>query len=316
MPYETQLLADRHGTRYAIPRFNDRETRPTEDKQKEIPMKRRIKWIASMLLTANLIVAGSGCNQTTAPSDPGNNNQQAEAPVLPPAEKLDFAFDFFELEDIGSEKAEAARWNFFNARVRLAVIGVITEFVLTPPVLAFSLALHTVPSPQDDGSYIWVYTWVDGSEEAQIRLKGTPEYDHVKWELRVSNTAEDFANELWFEGESANDGDSGFWRFHDFNRAGDPIVARIDWLSEGNHEKLTFTDLDENPGAELAYEREADRHEVSYTSNAGDEDLFIIWNGDGTGSIEAADYNDGEKACWDTRQEDADCPVVISETER
>ena len=34
--------------------------------------------------------------------------------------------------------------------------------------------LTVPPTPQADGSWLWIYTWSDGTDEAQIRLRGTP----------------------------------------------------------------------------------------------------------------------------------------------
>jgi hypothetical protein len=162
---------------------------------------------AAAALTLSLAI--TGCKDSTTGPDPA-----PAPPVLPKAERLMFPFSDFGdpgKMDPGVLKAEAdaSRLNYFNARVRVAVIQVVTEFILTPPIAAFLLAINSVPSPQDDGSYIWVYTYVDGDKEGQIRLRGKGEVDHVVWELRVTNLSEGIDNELWFEGETTGDGEEG-----------------------------------------------------------------------------------------------------------
>jgi hypothetical protein len=227
---------------------------------------------------------------------------------LPPADLLNFDYEFFNRQQKPEELA--SQTNYFNARVRVAVIQVITEFILTPPVTAFSLALHTVPSPQPDGSYLWVYTYVDGEEEAQIRLRGKPVGNRVEWELRVSSTEGDppFTNELWFDGETVRDGRSGFLRFHDFNLDGKPVIARIDWNADSEVEELEFTDLYENPGDKLSFQATDALHTIDFLDASESEVWFIRWNPqDGSGSLRAPDYNNAQEACWDRRQEDVAC---------
>lgn len=279
--------------------------------------------IVSILAASAIALAAAGCN-SDSPAGPSGGNEQ-QAPALPSAERMKFDFDFFNLSsktDAGAQAAAASadassapatQQNYFNARVRLAIIHVVTEFVLTPPIAAFSLALNTTPSPQDDGSYLWVYTYVDGDEEAQIRLRGEPKGDQVAWELRVSSneSVPAIENELWFEGETSGDGEAGTWRFHDFNRPGEPIVARLDWDFDGVGEQLSFTDLDENPGNKLSYSRTGSDHSVDFLDASADTTWFIRWDeADGTGSLRAPDYNGGVEACWDDDQDDIACSPV------
>lgn len=208
-----------------------------------------LRWLTYM--TLGLVLAAQlGCSDE-APVAP----EESEPPVLPAPERLTFDFSFFQEP---SPLERASKSNFFNAYVRAAVAGAVTHFLLVPPVTAFSLALHTVPSPQDAGSYLWVYTWVDGAEEAQIRLHGTPvSSGRVLWEMRVSNTEDGFENELWFEGETWKDGDEGVWRFHDFERPGKPIVARLEWGADEDGEFLRFVDTFENVGDSWSIARTA-----------------------------------------------------------
>lgn len=277
--------------------------------------------VIAPLAAAALIFGAAGCADENPVAPDGGSGVSEGAPVLPAPERLDFDFSFFDSrEGMAAQQGESgmrgSKRNFFNAYVRAVMVQAITHLVLTPPVAAFSIALHTIPSPQADGSYIWVYTYVDGAEEAQIRLKGTPLTDRVMWELRVSNTAENppLVNELWFEGETWNDGDEGFWRFYDFNLEGDPLVARIDWGDDPDGEFLRFTDLYENPGDTLEYRDKGVLGSITGTdADTPDDSWFIKWNElDGTGSLRAPDYNGGEEACWDENQDDCDCPGVTT----
>jgi len=267
------------------------------------------KRIIAILSIASLLSLGTGCvsESPTAPEEHG------QAPTLPPAEKLDFDFSFF---GDSPEKTldEATKLNFLNAVVRVAAISVISRLVITPPVAAFALALHTIPSPQPDGSWIWVYTFVSGAEEAQIRLRGKHEGDHTDWALRITALHENppVENELWFDGQTWEQGETGSWTFYDFTREGAPAVATLEWDNDEYSEELVFTDLDENPGNELAYRSSGSDCAITLYDDAEGETWFIQWNEeDGTGSLRVPDYNGGEEACWDENKDDIDCTPAL-----
>jgi hypothetical protein len=257
------------------------------------------------------LLTTTGCldESPTSPVAP-----EGEAPTLPAPENLTFRFGFFEQ---GSAMQRAAgKDNFFNAYVRVVVVKTVVDLMLTPPIAAFALALHTPPTPQDDGSWIWVYTWVDGSEEAQIRLRGTPLGGHrVAWELRVTNQQEVPALDhvVWFEGETDGEGDAGFFLFHDVFEDGNPVSGRLDWGADSEGDFLRLTDLDDNSGDTLEYREVGTRSSLTF-SDASSPELgwFVKWDeADGTGSLKAPDYNGGVEACWDEHQNDTVCAPAL-----
>lgn len=261
---------------------------------------------ALALVTIGAMLATQiGCSDESPTAAPAG-----DAPVLPAPERLTFDFDFFQ-EPSTLERASKA--NFFNAFVRAHVASAVTHLLVVPPVAAFSLALHTVPSPQDDGSYLWVYTWVHGAEEAQIRLRGTPlGAGRAAWELRVANNVDGWANELWFEGETWTDGAEGAWSFHDFEREGQPVVASLAWGHDADGDFLRLEDELDNAGDSLEYREDGSRRSFTLEdADAPDLSWYVRWNeADGTGSLRAPDYNGGNPACWDERQNDTECPAI------
>lgn len=263
----------------------------------------------AVLTAIGLFTAGCSSDKS---SNPGNT----QAPALPSAERLAVNFDFFK-QGAPHDQGQAlltARENFFNAAVRVAVIGVVAEFVLTPPIAAFAVALDSHPIPQPDGSYLWVYTWVQGTKEAQIRLRGKAEDDHVDWEMRVSTNEESPAivNEVWFDGQTWNDGDRGLWNFYDVKRPDAPAVARLEWNDTPDGDELTLTDLNENPGDEFVLSRDGHWSEITFHDESESADSFIRWNEQtGTGSLKVPDYKGGQEACWDQHQNDVICGPAL-----
>lgn len=260
------------------------------------------------LVTAMAVLAfACGCG-----SDPVEPSANASAPRLPDPERLVPDLGFFDQGAALSDKEAGAKTHFVNAYLRVVVVDALTRLVLAPPVTAFAVALHTVPSRQPDGSWLWVYTWVNGPEEAQIRLRGHEVGAVVQWELRVTALSNEpaYDNVLWFEGETARDGAEGSWTFHDPELAGNPAVGALTWGDDVAGEFLTLECLyGDDLGDLLTYRHDAPVCIVGFHDGGSGDDYDIRWDEvDGSGSLLVPDYNGGERACWDTRQNDTVCP--------
>jgi len=266
------------------------------------------------LTLAALAVLGvgmlAGCSDDSSPTLPGNGQQQ-EAPVLPDPGMLTMDLHFFD----GAAPLDKAigHQNFYNAYLRAVIVSAYTGLVLAAPVEAFSLALHTTPTPQSDGSWLWIYTWSQDGEEAQIRLHGMPaDADSVRWELRVTfdEGGRHYEQELWFDGTTADDGHRGTWTFYDFKQDGAPAVARLAWHgTDEDHSVLRLAALaGEDEGDSITFTAEGDERRIDYVDAPEALTWFVRWNeADGTGSLQVPGYNGGEEACWDEQQFDVDC---------
>lgn len=257
-----------------------------------------------LVLTA-MVLAQIGCSQDS-PFTP-DNSTSTQAPVLPDPQRLSVDLGFF----ADGKSADKSQNHFFNAYLRAVIVTAMTELVLAPPVAAFSVALHTPPSHQADGSWIWVYTHVQGQEEVQIRLHGLPVDDSVQWSLYVSdnNPAHPIDNELWFDGSTANEGEQGSWTFYDFQLDGNPAVAELQWGYRDDGNFLSLTALaGEDAGNMLTYFESAPLCSIEFQEAQDENPWYIRWNeDDGSGSLMVPGYNYGERACWDSNQQDTFC---------
>ncbi len=253
----------------------------------------RTPWPLAILAFFVLAVGLAGCSDDD-PTSPGS-----EAPTLPDPEQLTFDFSFFDQgEELGDAKALGEYAHFANAYLRVALLDLMAHLVTAPPVAAFSLALHTPPSLQDDGSWIWIYTHVDGDQEAQIRLQGWPRDPGVDWELRV--TYDDVDGVVWFDGHTEQDAQVGSWTFYEVEDPAHPATGRIAWNAASAPERLVFTALaGEDAGDTLEYRDTGAFAEIEHVDVTESQTSSIRWYPDGHGWIEWFDYNGFERGCWD-----------------
>ncbi|MEZ4388900.1 MAG: hypothetical protein R3D98_15250 [Candidatus Krumholzibacteriia bacterium] len=258
---------------------------------------------AALLIGLLFALALAGCaDDSSSPTTPA-----AEAPVLPDPARLTFDFSFFD-EAAGLDQTKAAgRYDHFvNAYLRVALLDLLARLALTPPVTAFAAALHTPPSHQDDGAWIWVYTHVDGDQELRIRLRGLPIAGGVEWELRV--TAPGLDNAVWFTGTTANDGAEGAWTFRDPATDPELEVATIAWGQGAAGRFLSFEVLaGEDAGDQLTFFDNDPEYSVTHLDADLDRRSFITWWADGHGSLQVPDHNGGAVACWDAAFMNAAC---------
>lgn len=254
--------------------------------------------LTGLLLILSLVGCADDTENPTVPT--------AQAPALPDPSDLTFDFSFFdEAATIDPAKADGEYDHFINAYLRVTLLDLVARLVLAPPVTAFAAALHTPPSQQDDGSWIWVYTHVDGQDEFQIRLRGIPTDDGAQWELRVSHG--DLDQALWFAGATQDDGEAGSWTFYDL---ADPLVAEgaISWGDDDRGRFLRFEALSgDDAGDVLEFRDMAPAYNVTHHDAGTLETLTIDWWEDNHGTMIAPDYNGGEPACWDTDLRNTTC---------
>jgi hypothetical protein len=255
-----------------------------------------------ILLAVNL----SGCSDDDSPTAA----PVAKAPTLPDPGQLTFDFAFFDgaatLEQ--TDKARAGEHdNFLNAYLRVVILDALADLTLAGPVGAFALALHAVPEAQDDGAWIWRYTWEDYRFPINLALRGLPAGDHVDWEMRVG-AGDAPAEALWFRGATNGDGSEGRWTFYDLDDAAAPVTGEIAWGRALAGRYLEFVSHEDGSDGDALRFTDADpSFRVDFTPGDGSRAWFIQWQADGTGSLQVPDYNGGLEACWDRWQENVDC---------
>ncbi len=263
-------------------------------------------------------------------------------PDLPSVSTMTMDIDFFNSAQIDAQSMRAGRLiepiaaspdalklNFLNAAVRVFFLNVVAYAALAEPTAAFATAIHSVPQYQQDGSWLWTYVYVDNhGSEYSIFLKGKAMDTYVAWSLEVSSNDPNMLLDhfLWFDGEVENGGHAGYWQFYEpesssltdasvfaGNEEGTPGVpcVLIDWQNNSAIDRrlsfLVNKTGDPAEGSELIFEESLEMASIDFNDAANDNSGTIIWNRDGSGSIEWPDYKDGVRSCWDVWQYDVDC---------
>ena len=213
---------------------------------------------------------------------------------------------------LGSAGANA-HWNWIAAVVHVTALNLIVGEVLGPPSAAFHLALTAEPEKVDRNTYLWEYVFDDGDERVAVDLEGSWVSGGVDWSLYVTGIVEgrELDHDLWYRGHSSQGGRTGYWIFSDLEA--DPTdVARLDWSRSLAETELSLSIIDsghEDFGDHIAYSRTGTVRRVEWSDQSEEQLFFVTWDVvTGAGSLEVPEYNDGDRACWNTEQEDIDCP--------
>jgi len=258
--------------------------------------------IAFALLVA-LNLSGCSSEDSVAP----DTEADTTVPALPDPAELSFDFSFFEGGAELDKSGNGQHANFVNAYLRAVLLQAMAELTLAAPVATFGAALHTVPVAQDDGAWIWTYDWYSYRYPIRVALRGLPAGDHVEWEMRVGPGGED-PTALWFEGQTSGDGEQGSWLFHDLDDPTLPVCGEIAWGDDQDGRFLQFTSREPGSDGNMLRFNDADPDfAITFTEGTGEEEWFIRWHADGTGSLRVPDYNEGQAACWDQWQENVIC---------
>jgi hypothetical protein len=293
----------------------------------------RIMIRAGMLIVLAIALVGvQACSDDDNPAAPTGN----QAPVLPDISTMTIDLSFFDQAQVPPQMVskgnvdemslvETGKDNFINAAVRTLYLQLTFWAALQPPVAAFAVAIHSVPQPQDDGSYLWTYIFVEEEIEYAIYLYGIDAGTSTQWRMEVSTNNPEMPLDhfVWFAGEAMKNNSSGHWQFYE------PVIVeaflasaavqtpgeqsiRIDWenLPGDVHTLAILNNYPGSPdeGDNIVFFESPAMSFVEFTDESTPEVYNITWYFDGSGSLEVPDYNGGEKACWDIQQNDIVCP--------
>lgn len=258
----------------------------------------------SALIVSVALVAACG---TTEP-DPG------EPPALPLEESMAFDLETFPsgASAVDGPSAIAAQSGVSHHTVAALTVVAINAAVLvvtSVPRLTWAALASRQPTFEDDGRWHWRASTSILGVTYSGDLAGYIADGEVHAEVRI--TSPEVSDFLWYEGIAPVGGTSGEWLVYDHRTpTTQTLLSRVDWAHPGTDEwTLTFTAVGgANPGDSLTYDVEGDLRSVTWYDASEDESYGIVWNAvTREGSITAANYNNGQTACWDGDLQDVPC---------
>lgn len=274
---------------------------------------RRSTRLVPVLGTLIAFLAAAACE--SSPSEPGPD----EAPDLPPLASMQADVSIFNAANqaaaIDASASSSVGIHFVTAAATVTLARAATVIAMTLPVAVFAAAASNTPVyDSGDDAFHWRYMVAAGGITFEADLSGYAMGVQSIWAMRVSRTGssplDDF---LWYDGRANLDGTGGEWHVYDASAPSSGTeILEIDWTHPNETSwSLTFTNVNpsaEQVGDQLVYEVDGELKTVRYLDASALAQIEIQWStATGAGYIEAPNYNNGARACWDTNFDNAAC---------
>lgn len=276
-------------------------------------MRKSISFLISITVL-NLIFISCEREKSTSP------------PELPPYESMAIDFsDFLQNQKSAVDELKVAEDvtsnNYGFASLNVGLFSFFLSVVLAMPTEAFWSSFSADPVFIGDATWQWTKEYTALSSSYTARLTGQVRANDVKWEMYISKSGVGAFDEFkWYEGTSANDGNSGQWILNYNNEHPFPVL-QIDWESDGEEiGVITFTNIMEETLAGETNDEYGSYIEVGkimgdldayydiYMADTG-YDVDIEWSTtEYNGQVMCpAWFQDSDWHCWDSNGYDITC---------
>lgn len=253
--------------------------------------------------------------------DSGTNAGTGDTPPdLPP--QSSFLIDFSAFPQGGqvagkaamSETTEAAA-NWLFAVGNVIAWNTLITVSLAIPVASYIEAFKHEPVQQNDGSWVWSYSFTVGVQHT-AELHAVTDSEGIQWDMYVTKAGE-YTDFHWYSGHSNLFTTDGFWILY-LNPAETYEALRIDWDIDADTATANtkYTNIiPDNPenGGYINYGVTTDEPLEAFYEiyNKGADNLTTIQWDRATKEGRVMDVNhfgDGDWHCWDTSLQDIECP--------
>jgi hypothetical protein len=242
-------------------------------------------------------------------TDPVDNK-----PEMPPISSMQMDFDSFPESETLSKITGNNSWGW--AWLHGVAWKTVISAGMVIPVAAFAESFNHEPVQQEDGRWLWEYNFAPfGGANHTASLYGSVDNDGINWEMYISKESQ-FADFLWFSGESDIFGTEGTWTFYD-NPNNPSTLFGIEWQrnKEESTGSIKFTNIipDHNEnGGYINYGVVSDPIYDAFFEiyNKKEENyIYIKWNREThQGRVQdAKHFGDSEWRCWDESLQDVVC---------
>lgn len=268
--------------------------------------------ITAIFLTV-LVTTLTGCSSSTT-------SLENIPPQLPPSVVLEGDFAMFSENNPGdnlqavANNAENPYGHFLNASSRALLLNSALSANLFLPATLLTAAETVEPVLNEDEEWEWNFSVSGNSQTFSVSLVGDQQSSgETIWSVFVSNSLLAIDNELLLEGVSSMVNNSGTWTVNQLAGFGtvQPLLQlnwEFDSITSYSSELEFFQILEIIPIQSIRMERD---NEGKRTISRDTNDAIrsdISWNTDTKeGSIISPEYNDGERACWNSMLLNTEC---------
>lgn len=269
-------------------------------------MLQRVK-ILSLLLVGLLII--------NACSDSVSSSEQDTPPKIPSVESMNMDFSTFDENEppsqINDEASEVT--NFTQAVIRAALMKAVVDANLALPRAIFKAAADADANLNEENEWEWSFSKTINDDNFEVRFVGTRQDENtILWECYITNSQMGLEDALLFDGTSNNDGTEGNWTYYNIqNQKEHEAVSQITWSKTETTTSLTLEVLSEDSqhfGNTIEYFSKGNIKHATFYNAGEDATTELEWNSESfTGYLIAPNYNNGEKACWDSNFQNVTC---------
>lgn len=243
-------------------------------------------------------------------------------PTPPPAAA--FTFDgSFPSPATASAPPSAVGDHVVQGAVRVGVVSTVVGAWLAIPAAVTDAATDADPVVEN-GTWIWENTVPIRGTTFTFRLEGTPAGTSVDWQMLVSSdrpvdgyTYDDFG---LYAATTTLSGRRGDWRlFVPVDGVRTRVLDADFEVTSATVAEITYSVPDTNPnvearGSSVRYAADGAARLFDWHQEPEDFDHLVGWDAvSHAGFIEATNYNDGVRACWNAQLDDAPCtPAALA----
>lgn len=264
----------------------------------------------------HLLMLFVGLLLVNACSDSVSSSKEPDplSPTLPIVESMTLDLSTFD-EGMGSQddNSNTEYRNFNNAVFLVSLISPVVNWSFGLPRKIFETAKNIDANLNGRDEWVWNYSKIANQERYEVRLVGRRQNASTfYWECYVTNTDRNIEDFLFFKGTSNNSGNEGAWTFYDIITLNDqdPEIETT-WSVQENSAFLSLEVLGEEneyKGDTIDYSFDGTLKNVVFYNVQLDQTSEIQWNVETlAGYLIMPNYNNGEKACWDSNFQNVAC---------
>lgn len=253
-----------------------------------------------VLLCALVLIAG--CDSVS---------NEKEAPALIPPDAFTMQTDLFAANSAGKA---ALGTHFVAAASTVWPVSLILQAHLVIPALVTSAAVQAGDPKLEDGAFVWTSSTQVESNPVSFTLSGKPTADYIDWSMHVQGVDPETQQEMdfvLFTARTNPNTKSGTWSmFYPIDGTSTNVLNAEYAITSESEKSITFSMPDglEHGGDSVTYSQDGSTRTFVWEETSAGATHTVSWDATThVGWIQATNYNEGAKACWDAELNDVEC---------